>query len=69
MIRILEIVLATGVFAILLSSVLAVLAGAVMLLTGLAFIPLFAPLTTTFVVGFFAWTAVRDVRRKRSQIR
>lgn len=65
MARLVEIVLAAGMFALLLSPILALVAGVVMFLTGLAFIPVFAPLTTTLVLGFFAWAAYREARRKK----
>ena len=68
MTRLLEIILAAGMFALMLSPVLALVAGVVMFLTGLAFIPVFAPLTTMLVVVFFAWMAFREVRRKKHRV-
>jgi hypothetical protein len=65
MTRLLEIIIGLGLFVVLLAPPVALFAGIVAFLTGIAFIPVFAPLTTTLVIGFFFWMAIREVRRKR----
>ena len=53
MVRLLEILLAAGLYALLLSPLVALIAGAVVVLTGLAFIPV------------FAWIALREAKRRK----
>jgi hypothetical protein len=65
MVRLLEILLAAGLYALLLSPLVALIAGAVVVLTGLAFIPVFAPLTTALAVTVFAWIALREAKRRK----
>ena len=63
--RVLELLIAAALVALMLSPVVALLAGTVVLLTGLAFVPVFAPLTTLLAIGCLAWLAVKDARRRR----
>ena len=62
--RLLELLLAACICALVLSPLLALATGLVVLITGLAFIPVFAPLTTLALVTALAWLAFRDRRRK-----
>lgn len=64
MTRLLEIIFGMGVFVVLLAPLLALFAGVVALLTGIAFIPVFAPLTTALAIGFFFWMAIREAKRE-----
>jgi hypothetical protein len=65
MLRLLELALAAAIYALLLSPLLALAAGGVVLVTGLAFVPVFAPMTTLALVAAMVWLALRDGRRRR----
>ena len=65
MMRLIEIIIGVGIFAVLLAPLVALFAGVVVFLTGIAFIPVFAPLTTILVIGFFFWMAIRESRRTK----
>jgi hypothetical protein len=65
MARVFEVLIGIALLGVLFAPLVAIVAGAVVLLTGAAFFPVFMPLTTLAVAAVIVWQAWRARPRKR----